>query len=114
MTEGRVSDLYNRISEIEADLRRIDDKWQKSVDDIKATIKSEISELKTEQIKDLKERIASGQKVLNDFDQRLRETEKRQDRWDNSAGVVHWMIKISFAAMGAIGTILGYETFNRH
>ena len=112
--EGRVSDLMNRISEIEEDLRRLDDKWQKAVDDIKATIKAEISELKTEQIKDLKERVAAGYKTLSEFEARLRETEKRQDRWDTSAGVVHWLVKIGFAALGAIGTLLGYETFNRH
>lgn len=98
---------------MEADLRRLDDKWQKSVDDIKATIRAEISDLKTEQIADLKSRLKDGYDTLNAFDKRLDAIEHTQAQWKTSAGVANWLIRFVIFVIGTLGGIFGWEVI-RH
>lgn len=109
MVEGRVIGISERLSAIEADMRRLDDKWQKSVDDIKATIRSEVSELKSEQIADLKTRLQDGYRTLEAQDKRLDAVEKAQDRFHASAGVVNWLIKVGIAIAGVFAGAFGWD-----
>lgn len=111
--EGRVSELYNRITDMEADLRRLDDKWQKSVDDIKATIRSEISELKSEQIKDMRDQIKDMNVKAEGRDVEIRHLQREISSWKAGASAVNWMIRFTIAAVSAIGGVLGYEAI-RH
>lgn len=99
---------------VEADLERLDDKWQKSTDDIKNTIKAEISELKSEQLADVKRRIDDGYRRLEGFEIRIQKMELEQTKWQTSAGVVNWLIKFAFALIGAAAAIVGYEALGHH
>lgn len=109
--QGGLRDWMRRV---ENELERLDDKWQKSTDDIKSTIKAEIGELKTEQLAEFRRRIDDGYRRLEGFDLRIQKMELEQTRWQTSAGVVNWLIKALFAIGGILATVAGYETFGRH
>jgi len=113
---GRVAQMLGRLEALEVDmasvnraLERLDDKWQKSVDDIKATIKSEIGELKGEQIADLKTRVNDGYRMLNEYNDRLRDYEKKVDAWDTGRSVVNYLIKAAIALISLFAGAFGWE-----
>jgi type III secretory pathway lipoprotein EscJ len=108
---GRIRDWMGRI---ESDLDRLDDKWQKSVDDIKAFIKSEIADLKNEQISDLRRELSLTNNRIDQQGLTLSDVKSKQERWDTSAGVVHWIIRLVFAIFGAVAGIMGWENIPRH
>jgi hypothetical protein len=109
--QGGIRDWMRKV---EADLERLDDKWQRSTDDIKGTIKAEISSLKSEQLADFKRRLEEGYHDLKEFEDRIQKVEMEQLKWQTSAGLVNWLIKFAFAAIGAVATIIGYETFKHY
>lgn len=108
---GNIRDWMRKV---ENDLERLDDKWQKSVDDIKNTIKGEISDLKQDQIAEFKRRLDQGYSDMRIFEARVQKIELEQTKWQTSAGVVNWLIKFAFLAIGAVGAIIGYEGFKHY
>jgi septal ring factor EnvC (AmiA/AmiB activator) len=113
-TQQQQGGIRDWMRKVEADLERLDDKWQKSTDDIKLTIKGEISSLKSEQLADFKRRLEEGYHDLKEFETRIQKIEMEQLRWQTSAGLVNWLIKFAFAVIGAAATIIGYETFKHY
>jgi hypothetical protein len=109
--QGGIRDWMRKV---EADLERLDDKWQKSTDDIKLTIKGEISSLKSEQLAEFKRRLEEGYHDLKEFENRIQRIEMEQLRWQTSASLVNWLIKFAFAAIGAVATIIGYEAVKHY
>lgn len=97
--------------QVENDLKRLDDKWQRSVDDIKNTIKGEISDLKQDQIAEFKRRLDQGYADMRTFERRIQEVELEQTKWQTSAGVVNWLIKFAFLLVGAVAALIGIEAF---
>ena len=100
----RIPDILQRIASLETDIKRSDALLKSSVDDIKATIRSEIHDLKSEQINDLK----AGQKQLAERidrqSERLSRLERTQDQWTTARGVVNWLIRL---VIGIGGLALG-------
>lgn len=90
---------------IETDLARLDDKWQRTADDFKDTLRSEIAEIKTEPIAELKRRLDEGYLRLERFDERLRQVENKIRDLDAGRSVVGWIIK---TAVGIGGLVAGY------
>lgn len=105
---GNIRDWMRKV---ESDLERLDDKWQRSVDDIKNTIKGQISDLKQDQIAEFKRRLDQGYMDMRTFEQRIQQVELEQTKWQTSAGVVNWLIKFAFLLVGAIAALIGIEAF---
>lgn len=92
----RIPDILQRLAVLETAVERSERLLKSSVDDIKATVRSEISDLKSEQINDIR-------KLVDTDHMRLNEIERRQDRWEGGAGITGWLIKviIGLAGIGA-------------
>lgn len=101
--------LRDWMRKIEADLERMDDKWQRSVDDIKATIKSEVADLKSEQIADLKARIGTLDQRVDGQNVMLSDLRTNQERYDTARGVVNWLIKTVIGIGGVLAGAFGWE-----
>jgi hypothetical protein len=114
MNESPQGGMRDWMRKVEADLEKLEDKWQKSTDDIKSTIRSEILGLKNEQLADFKRRLEDGYKDLKVFEDRIQKVEMEQLRWQTSAGLVNWLIKFAFAVIGAAATIIGYEAVKHY
>jgi hypothetical protein len=108
----RIPDILQRLASLEKGQEMSAKMLASSVDDIKATIKSEISDLKGEHIGDL--RIAQA-KLLERLDrqaERIQMIERTQGEWKTGAGVAEWMIRFAILLVGAIGTagaVFGYK-----
>jgi uncharacterized protein HemX len=108
MTE-RIPNILERLASLETAVKHSDDMMKSSVDDIKATIRSEISDLKGEQIGDLR---AANQKLFELVDRltsRLDAIERTQAEWKTGASVANWMIRLAIGFGGAAAGILGYK-----
>lgn len=103
----RIPEMYARLERLERDMGDLQKVWRSSVDDIKAIIRSEIRELKSEQIADLRTSAKERDNKIEELEDMIRGLEKRQDRWDTSAGVVHWLIRTIFAVGGLGAGYLG-------
>lgn len=101
--------LRDWMRKIEADVARMEDKWQRSVDDIKATIKSEVADLKSEQIADLKARISTLDQRVDGQNVMLSDLRTNQDRYDTARGVVGWLIKTVIGIGGVLAGAFGWE-----
>lgn len=105
----RIPHILERLASLETAVKRSDDMMKSSVDDIKATIRSEISDLKGEQIGDLR---AANQKLF-DLHERLSNRvdtiERAQVEWKTSASVANWLIRFAMAVGGAAAGIFGYR-----
>lgn len=75
MAEDGPQGIRDWMRSIEGNQERIERTFLSSVDDIKDTVRSQLSDLKTEVIADLKRRIEDGYRTLGEFDKRLREVE---------------------------------------
>jgi len=106
---GRVDAVEEAIEAMKRSIDRMEDKWEKSVDDIKATIRSEVHELKGEQIADLKTRVADGYRILDEYEVRLRNVENKQHSYDTAGGVVGWLIKTAIAILSLLAGAFGWE-----
>ena len=108
----RIPHILERLASLETAVRHSDEMMRTSVDDIKATIRSEISDLKGEQIGDLR---AAHTKLLERIDrmaERIDKLERTQAEWRTGAGVAEWMIRFAILLIGAIGAglgLLGYK-----
>jgi FtsZ-binding cell division protein ZapB len=87
---------------LKADVARLEKLFVSSIDDIKTLIRSEIQELKEEQIKELKQ-------TCKDMELRLRDMEQSHENWMKGAGMVGWAIKTAIALASAIGGAVGWE-----
>lgn len=90
---------------LEKDMSELERVWKSSVDDIKSIIRAEISDLKSEQIGDLKDAIKTRDRQMAEFENRIRDTEDSLRAWDAGRGLVNWLIKTLIAG-GALG--VGY------
>jgi gas vesicle protein len=119
-----VESLEFRINRLEAEHADLERLWRSSVDDIKNTIKGEIAELKSEQIKDLRDVIKEHSERLNahsdrfshlkeQMDEEIRKIEFKVNRWETSVGVVHWIVRAIFAVIGLGAGFWGADHF-RH
>lgn len=99
--------LAVRIDAIAIEQKRLDRIFESTVDDIKALIKSEIADLKGEQISDLRGQInALGQQVAAQ-NLHISDLRSRQEKWDSGAGVVSWLIKTAIAGAGLAAGYFG-------
>jgi hypothetical protein len=96
MTDG----ILIRLTAVERDLTRMESLWRSSVDDIKATIKSEVSDLKSEQIAELRKR-------LEIIDNRLTVLEKDQAEISGGKTALAWFIRITIAIAAMLVGFLG-------
>jgi len=114
----RIPDILQRLASLETDIKRSDQLLKSSVDDIKATIKSEISDLKGEQIGDLKSANANlierldrqaerMERIERSASERIERLERTQGEWKTGAGVAEWMIRFAILLIGVIITGLG-------
>lgn len=114
----RIPAIIERQEATERELRRLEEMVKSSVDDIKATIRSEIRDLKDEQIADLKGQVKAAidrgdqqakamAERMERMAERLMKVERRQDQWSTGAGVVNWMIRLAIAVAGIVVGILG-------
>jgi hypothetical protein len=102
---GRVARIEARLDGLEVAFGQLSALWKTSVDDIKSTIRSEIADLKSEQIADLKRQVITLDQRLDGQNMLLSDVRTKQQGWEMSAGVVNWVIR---ALMGAAGLIAGY------
>lgn len=106
--------LIVRITALENDMKDLERLWRSSVDDIKNTIKGEVSELKAEPISDLRNRVSEGYKTLKEYDERLREVENSVRDWNTGRSVVKYLVHGAVAVGSAAAGILGYEGIRGH
>ncbi len=106
--------MTGRVARIEARLEALDDKYdnmdkllKSSVDDIKATIKAEVSDLKTEQINDLRRRVETMDQRMDGQNMMLSDVRTKQDRWDTGAGILNWLVRILIGIGGGVAGYLG-------
>lgn len=85
-----MENVLARLTLVERDMTRMEAFLKSSVDDIKATIKGEISDLKTEQIADIRRRIESLEKRMTD-------AEREQAEISGGKGALAWFIRIMIA-----------------
>lgn len=97
--------LRDWMRKIENDLARMEDKWQKSVDDIKSTMRAEIADLKSEQIADLKARVQTMDQRMDGQNVLISDLRTNQDKFEAGAGIVGWLIKTTIA-LGSLA--IGY------
>jgi len=104
----RIPDILQRLASLEKGQEMSAKMLASSVDDIKATIKSEISDLKGEHIGDLRTAQAKLLERLDRQAERIQMIERTQSEWKTGASVVEWMIRFALIlGSGAIG-VLGF------
>ncbi|WP_315731697.1 MULTISPECIES: hypothetical protein [unclassified Bradyrhizobium] len=108
MTE-RIPDMLARLTSLEGHTERLERAWQSSVDDIKAIIRSEIRDLKDEQIADLKQTNRDLTDKLSAAFKRIDEVELRQAQWNTGASVINWMIRAGIGAVGLLAGLFGAQ-----
>lgn len=102
---GRVARIEARLDAMEENQKNLDRVFRSSVDDIKSIIKAEVSDLKSEQITDLRREIATTQQRLDGQNILIADLRTRQEQWDTGRSVLNWLIKF---LVGAGGLIAGY------
>lgn len=102
---SRVARIEARLEGVEARQEELSKVFKSSVDDIKATIRSEVSDLKSEQIADLKRQIMTMDQRMDGQNVMLGDVRTKQDRWDTGASVLNWMVRI---VIGIAGVWAGY------
>jgi hypothetical protein len=101
----RIPEILARLARVEKDLADMQALWRSSVDDIKATIKAELAELKAEQIADLREAIKSRDRQMETFAMRLRHAENTIGDWNAGRKILAWFVKV---LIGVAGVLAGY------
>lgn len=109
----RIAGMSERMDHLEDDIKDMKQFMKTSVDDIKDTVRSQISELKSEQLGDLKTRLNDGYRQLNEHDLRLRDVEKQQNAYAAAGGVLGWLVKTTIGVLGVLAGAFGWEHF-RH
>jgi hypothetical protein len=102
---GRVARIEARLESLEKQHEALNDMMKSSVDDIKATIRSEVSDLKSEQIADIKRQVLTMDQRLDGQNIMLGDVRSRQESWDTGASILNWLIR-SLVAVG--GLVMGY------
>lgn len=112
----RIPEILSRLTRQEADMVDLKKFVASSVDDIKNTVKSEVGDLKQEQIADLRQAIKDRDHQIRgldarivqlgeSFDRRVREAENTIRDWNTGKSIFHWLVK---AIIGAGGLLAGY------
>jgi predicted nucleic acid-binding Zn-ribbon protein len=104
-TGSKIYGLMARMDALERNQERAEKTLLSSVDDIKHMIKAEISELKTEQINDLRAQVRACENRLDAQNLHISDIRTKQENWDSGAGVVGWLVK---TAIGIGALIAGY------
>jgi hypothetical protein len=104
---GRIEGLTARVDALSGEIKRLENIWSSSVDDIKATIRSEVSDLKAEQIADLKRQINTMDQRMDGQNVMLADVRTKQDRWDTGASVLNWIVRVLVGVGGAVAGYLG-------
>ncbi len=102
---GRVARIEARLEGLEARQEELTGMLKSSVDDIKATIRSEVADLKSEQIADMKRQIITMDQRMDGQNILLADVRTKQDRWDTGASVLNWIVR---ALIGIGGGVAGY------
>lgn len=97
--------MLERLRQLEENQREFKKTFYSSVDDLKSIIRSEVSDLKQEQIGDLRESVRQLSEMMRMYEQRIRELEHSNDRMTAGAGLLGWVARISIA-IGSL--IVGY------
>lgn len=74
-TGDRTAEILQRIVRLETDIVEQAKRWENTVNDFKALLKSEIGELKSEQIAELRASIKDRDRTLAELENRIRATE---------------------------------------
>jgi len=101
----RIDGLAARIENVERAIPEMTRLWNKTVDDIRAIIRSEIADLKTEQIADLRKNVEKRDFQMEALEARVRANEVTIHEWVASSRVLNWLLK-SVIAIGAL--LAGY------
>lgn len=103
----RIPDMLQRMASLETDVKRLNELWKSSVDDIKATIRSEVSDLKTEQINDIKGNVNKLGERIDRQTERVSRLERTQTEWTTARNVVNWLIRLVIGIGGIAVGIVG-------
>jgi chromosome segregation ATPase len=101
----RIPELISRMERLERDSHDLQKLWRSSVDDLKSVIKSEIGDLKNEQIADLRDAIKHRDREMADYENRIRDIENSVRDWTAGRSLLGWLIK---TLLGAGGLVAGY------
>ena len=104
---GRVARIEARLEALEKQQEALNAMMKSSVDDIKATIRSEVSDLKSEQIADMKRQILTMDQRMDGQNVMLSDVRTKQDRWDTGASVLNWIVRILVGIGGIAAGYLG-------
>lgn len=107
MSMDRIPEILGRLERLERDMSTMTDRWMSSVDDIKATIKAEVGELKAEQIADLRQAIKDRDRLMAEIENRVRDVENAQRDWNAGKTTLVWLIRFVIAAAGLIAGFIG-------
>lgn len=105
----RLPSIIARQEALEKDVERLENLVKSSVDDIKATIRSEVADLKSEQIGDLRKRVDDQSQRIEAQARSLGTLQRKQDQWDTARGLMNWLIRLAIALAGVIAGIFGAE-----
>lgn len=105
------AEINYRLDRIEADMVELQRMFKSSVDDFKATLKSEISEIKSEQIHDLRETVKENRSIITNLDKRLREAENNLRDWTTGRSIFTWLLRSAIAFFAAIAGFIGGNFF---
>jgi hypothetical protein len=103
----RIPEILNRLDRVEKDLTEMQRLWRASVDDIKATIKGELAQLKSEQIADLREAIKSRDKQMETLSIGLRHAEDIVRDLNVGRKILAWFVKVLIGVGGAVAGYFG-------
>jgi len=103
----RLPEIFTRLDRLERDMYDLQKVWKSSVDDIKSIIKAEISDLKKEQIGDLKDAIKTRDRQLAEFENRIRDAETGLRSWETGRGLINWLVKTLIASGALVAGYLG-------
>jgi Flp pilus assembly protein TadB len=106
---ARIPHILERLASLETAVKHSDTMLKSSVDDIKATIRSEIFDLKSEQIADVKAALKQLGERVESQSLRLARLERAQDQWKTAGGVVNWLIRAAIGIGGILIGIFGYR-----
>lgn len=107
MEQQQLARLISDMERLKDDMERHERRWETTVDDIKAIIKSEIHDLKSEQITDLKQAIKDRDQQFAEMENRMRDVEGGVRDWNTGRGILSWLIKLGIGGGSLAAGYLG-------
>jgi chromosome segregation ATPase len=101
----RLPQLVTDVELLKSGQQQLDKLLKSSIDDIKATIRSEVADLKSEQIGDLRRAFDGMASRIDRQSTRMDKMEREQDRWQTGKSIANWLIR---TVLVIAGVLVGY------